>query len=928
MNDSASNRETKPQPLDEQDLRISEERLRLAVENAEVGFWDVDEVNHVLIWPPRTKAMFGISADAPVSMKDFFDGLHPDDRVATSDAYAAAADPDRRALYDVEYRTVGKEDGLVRWVAAKGRGIFDAEGRCLRVTGTAIDITDRKAAEIALRKSEELNRRFLQSSSDCIKVLDLDGRLEFMSEGGLRIMEIDDFAAVEGAFWPDFWPDDGRNMALAALAEARNGGTGRHQGSAPTRKGTPRWWDVAVTPINGPDGRPEKLLCVSRDLTPAKAAEAALKASEGRYGAIANSVDHMIWTTRPDGFHDYYNDRWYEFTGVPRGTTDGEAWNGMFHPDDQDRAWAEWYRSLETGAPYEIEYRLRHRSGQYRWVIGRAQCARDESGQITRWFGTCTEIHEIVEAREVLARSREDLERLIVERTAERDRMWETSPDLMLVIDFAGIFRSVNPAWTAILGYSPEELVGRHVNEFVLPEDHSETVNAYTTAAQGGLPTIENRYRHKDGSIRWISWVAAPAGNLTYATGRDFTSIKQRQAELEAAQTALRQSQKMEAVGQLTGGIAHDFNNMLAVVIGSLELLGRRIDVENVRVKRYVDAATDGARRAAQLTKRLLAFSRQQPLKPEPVDVNRLVAGMSDLLSHSLGVEIRLETVLSGGLWPIHADPNQLENAILNLAVNARDAMPNGGKLTIETQNAYLDSRYVTSELGLQPGQYALIAVTDTGTGMSREVAAKAFDPFFTTKGVGQGTGLGLSQVYGFVKQSSGHVKIYSERGRGTTFKVYLPRYIGEMSVRPEEAAVVSLSLGETKELVLVVEDEPAVRALSVDSVSELGYRVLEADGAASALRLLDAHPEISLLFTDVVMPDMSGPKLAEEARRRRPDLRVLFTTGYTRNAVFHNGVLKSDVELLGKPFSLEELADKLRAVLDAPLPNAERSVS
>jgi len=914
--------------LAEERLRTSEERLRLAVENAEVGHWDIDEVNHTLVCPTRTKVMFGISADKSITRQDFFDGLHPDDRLAMREAYMAAADPKRRALYDAQYRTVGKEDGLLRWVAAKGRGVFDIDGRCLRVAGTVIDITAQKAAEIALRKSEELNRRFLQSSSDCIKVLDLDGHLEFMSEGGLCIMEVDDFAAVEGTFWPDFWPGEGRSMALAAITDAKNGGTGRHQSFAPTMKGTPRWWDVAITSIDGPDGRPEKLLCVSRDVTPTKAVEAALQASEARYEAIANSVDHMIWTTRPDGFHDYYNDRWYEFTGVPRGTTDGEAWNGMFHPDDQDRAWANWRRSLETGEPYEIEYRLRHRSGKYRWVIGRAQCVRSEAGHIIRWFGTCTDIQEIVEAREVLAGSRKELERLVDERTAERDRMWETSPDLMAVIDFEGVFRLVNPAWTAILGYTSEELVGHHVNEFVLSEDHAGTVDAYETAAKGGRPSIENRYRHKDGTTRWISWVAAPAGRLTYATGRDVTSAKQRQAELEAAQSALRQSQKMEAVGQLTGGIAHDFNNLLAVIMGSLTLLGRRIDVGDARAKRYLDAATDGARRSAMLTQRLLAFSRQQPLKPEPIHANKLVAGMSDLVRQSLGGAIELETVLSGGLWQICADTSQLENVILNLAVNARDAMPNGGKLTIETQNAHLDSRYVTTEVGLHAGQYVLIAVTDTGSGMSEEVAAKAFDPFFTTKEVGKGTGLGLSQVYGFVKQSSGHVKIYSEPGQGTAFKVYLPRYVGAMSERPEETTFDSLPQGETQEVVLVVEDEPAVRQLSVDSLIELGYRVLEADGAVSALRLLDAHPEIALLFTDIVMPEVNGAKLAEEARRRRPDLRVLFTTGYTRNAVVHNGVVDPGVELIGKPFSLEELAVKVREVLDASFPDAQFQLS
>jgi CheY-like chemotaxis protein len=326
----------------------------------------------------------------------------------------------------------------------------------------------------------------------------------------------------------------------------------------------------------------------------------------------------------------------------------------------------------------------------------------------------------------------------------------------------------------------------------------------------------------------------------------------------------------------------------------------------------------DGARRAALLTQRLLAFSRQQPLRPEPIDVGKLVTGMSDLLRGSLGSDIRVETVLAGGGWRTHADPNQLENVLLNLAVNARDAMPGGGKLTVETQNAHLDERYAAAHLGAPAGQYVLIAVSDTGSGMPEEVIAKAFDPFFTTKEVGKGTGLGLSQVYGFVKQSGGHVKIYSEAGQGTTVKVYLPRLLEPEDERIEDGGAALLPLGESQEVILVVEDEPGVRQFTVEALSELGYRVLEAEGAGAALKLLEAHPEIGLLFTDVVMPDVNGRKLADEARRVRGDLPVLFTTGYTRNAVVHNGVLDPDVELISKPFTVEELAAKVREVLDA----------
>ena len=390
-------------------------------------------------------------------------------------------------------------------------------------------------------------------------------------------------------------------------------------------------------------------------------------------------------------------------------------------------------------------------------------------------------------------------------------------------------------------------------------------------------------------------------------------------AEMSSRQDAeqqVRQLQKMEAIGHLSGGIAHDFNNMLAVVMSALNMVERRLAKGEKDYDKYLAMARDGAIRAANLTKRLLAFSRQQALTPVPVDANKLVAGMSDLLRRTLGATIKLETVLGGGLWLIHVDANQLESAILNLAVNARDAMREEGRLTIETANYLLDESYARQHGDVPPGQYVLIAVTDTGAGMAPEVMARAFDPFFTTKEVGKGTGLGLSMVYGFVKQSGGHVKIYSEPGQGTSIKVYLPRFYGAEDAPDERAERAPARPDGQGELVLLVEDEESVRTLTADSLRELGYEVVEANSAAAALRALDANPRVALLFTDIVMPDMNGRKLADEALKRRPDLRVIYTTGFTRNAVVHNGVLDPGVNFLPKPFTLQQLGDKVREVL------------
>lgn len=394
-------------------------------------------------------------------------------------------------------------------------------------------------------------------------------------------------------------------------------------------------------------------------------------------------------------------------------------------------------------------------------------------------------------------------------------------------------------------------------------------------------------------------------------------SLEAQIIEREKAEEALRQAQKMEAVGQLTGGVAHDFNNLLQVITGNLDTLLRRMNNGDGDLRRLVGAAMRGAERAATLTQRLLAFSRRQPLAPNPIDVNKLVAGMSDLLRRTLGETVRVETVLAGGVWRASADANQLENALLNLAVNARDAMPDGGRLTIETGNAYLDEGYAANHEEVQPGQYVTLAVTDTGTGMSKDTLRRVFEPFFTTKEVGRGSGLGLSQVYGFMRQSDGHVTIYSEPGEGTTVRLYLPRNISPEA--QENAGEARSVIGaENEEVVLIVEDDEDVRVNTVAMVRELGYAVLEAADGKAALRVLENEQTVRLLFTDIGLPGgLNGRQLADEARRKRPGLVVLFTTGYARNAIVHHGRLDPGVEVIGKPFTYAALGAKIRKILD-----------
>jgi CheY-like chemotaxis protein len=357
---------------------------------------------------------------------------------------------------------------------------------------------------------------------------------------------------------------------------------------------------------------------------------------------------------------------------------------------------------------------------------------------------------------------------------------------------------------------------------------------------------------------------------------------------------------------------------MLAIVIGSLDIARRRLTgAEHAKVAQCIDNATEGAERAAALTARLLAFSRQQPLEPKVLDTNKLVGGMSEMLRRTLGERVQVETVLAGGLWRVCADPTQIESALVNLAVNSRDAMPDGGKLTIETANCELDERYAAAHEEVTAGQYVMLSVTDTGTGMPQEVIDRAFEPFYTTKGVGRGTGLGLSQVFGFMKQSNGHMKIYSEISQGTTIKLYLPRYVGADVTSGTSVARAEIPGGHADEIILVVEDEAKVRHMTVDALRELGYTVVQAGDGKQALEQIAMQPRIDLLFTDIVMPGMSGRQLADRATEERPGLKILYTTGYTRNAIVHNGIVDYGVSLLAKPFSIVALARKIREVLD-----------
>ena len=653
------------------------------------------------------------------------------------------------------------------------------------------------------------------------------------------------------------------------------------------------------------------------------------QASEQRYRTLFDSIDEGLCIIEfLDGPHgplsDYVhieaNAAYARHAGIPNVV--GQKVRDMV-PDEAD-GWVQLYRSvLISGAPIRFERELVATGRHLELAAFRIE--PESSRQVAVLFQDVTprkraeealrQLNETLEARVSAALAERKVFADIVNGTnafvqvVDKDFNW-IAINAAAAREFARLFQVVPKVGDNML-----ELLGDRL-------DHTLVRSLWTRALSGEEFVEAGEFALPEGDRHFYEMRFSPlkdaSGRLigAYQFAYDVTERRKDQERLRVAEEALRQSQKMQAVGQLTGGIAHDFNNMLAIILGSLRLAQRRTERGEGNAQEYIGHAMDGAQRAATLVSRLLSFSRQQPLSPQPVDANRLLSGMENVLRRTIPESISIELVRAGGLWSINVDANGLESALVNLAVNARDAMPDGGKLTFETANTYLDEAYATTHAEVQPGQYVLIALTDTGMGMPPGIMARAFEPFFTTKEVGAGTGLGLSQVYGFAKQSGGHVKIYSEVSVGTTVKLYIPRFTTKSEAVAAPANPKAPHAKGSGQLILVVEDDDDVRRLTVETLRELGYSVIAASGGAEALALIGKHPDLVLLVTDVVMPGMNGRILAERAQRERPQLKVLFTTGYTRNAIVHNGALDDGVELIVKPFTFEDLEAKVAKIL------------
>lgn len=914
----ASARDLTEQHTSKEELRLSQQRLNSVLSNTRMSVFVMDEHQHCTYANVAAEQLTGYRFDE-MQGRPLHDVVHhtrPD-----GSHYPLHECPIDRAFPE-DFQVDGEEifvhkDGSFYPVAFTASPIHD---NASRTVGTVIEVRsivdekqreeERRLSELRIREAEERYRLALLATRDAIWDWDLlqDQVLwneALQSAHGWALESVDSGST----WWIDhIHPDDQERVSRSIHAVIDGGGiswTDEYR----FLTATGNYADILDrgTVLRDEAGQAVRMIGAMLDQTERKQQQAALRESEQTLRSLTEAMPNVAWIANASGTVEWLNGGWYDFAGSEPGADLGGGWHDYLHEDDVGPVQAKWRLAVSSACAFENEQRFRRHDGVFRWFLVRGTPILDGAGNLARWFGTCTDIEDLVSARLVLTRSREELANEVEARTRELDRFWSVSDDLFVVCDLQLHYRNASPAWHDVLGYEIADLLGTSLAAKVDERDIERFALAIATLRQRGMvDDLDLRLRAEDGRANWYTWNFRIGDDVIYGSGRNVN----RRIELEHQ---LRQSQKMETVGKLTGGVAHDFNNLLQVISGNLQLLGRQL-AGNAEAELRVRNALAGVGRGAKLANQLLAFGRRQPLEPKVVNVGKLIRGMDDMLRRSLGDAVDVESIVAGGLWSTLVDPAQVENAILNLAINGRDAMDGIGKLTIEAGNAYLDDNYVRAHTEVTAGQYVLVAVTDTGSGMNDEILAQVFEPFFSTKPEGRGTGLGLSMVYGFVKQSHGHIKIYSEPGQGTTVKLYFPRSTAAVA---ELVDAVEGPITGGSETILVAEDDEEVRATTVELLTTLGYRVLKAKDAESALSIIESGIAIDLLFTDVVMPgNLRSPELARQAKQRLPGISVLFTSGYTENAIVHGGRLDAGVELLSKPYTHEALARKIRHVL------------
>jgi PAS domain S-box-containing protein len=855
-------------------------RLAQAQQAGGVGVFTLDLTTNELTGTPELCRVYGLPDREIFPVADIERLVVPDDAPQVLNSRRRTAGD---APVEVEYRIRRASDGAERIIYRKAEYERDAKGAPVRLAGVVQDVTERRAAEQALQASQAQFEALAQAMPNQAWTARPDGYLDWFNAqvyaytGGPQ-------GTLDGANWTRLLhPEDLAEAQTAWSAALASGREYKAEFRLRSAEGEWRWHLARAVPVRGSDGAILRWIGTNTDIHDQKLAEVASNRDRDRMWSM--SQDLML-VCDFEGLITAVNPSAERMLGWRQDELVGATLADFLHPDDFESTQAQLGLLSAGKTTLAFENRYRTKSGDYRLLDWTAVPDQGRIHAVGR---------DITEQR-ALAR--------------DQERIWTLSPVLKLIADEAGVIQTVNPAWTRVLGWSLAETAGRPLASF-LADGENVALARTLNAKNAHLVDQQLMLTTQSGAPRHVTWDFLREGGMLYGFGRDVS-------EQRAVEEALRQSQKMEAVGQLTGGIAHDFNNLLQGITGSLDLIQKRVTQGRIaELERFIIGAMTSANRASALTHRLLAFSRRQPLDPRPVRGNPLVASMEDLLRRTLGERVELELALAGGLWLTKCDPNQLESAILNLAINARDAMPHGGKLTIETCNAHLDSLYAARQRDVRPGQYVCICVTDTGVGMDAETIQRAFEPFFTTKPIGQGTGLGLSMIYGFAQQSQGYAKIYSEVGKGTTFKLYLPRFRGEAESEEELPQFSNAHLAERGETVLVVEDEPVVRGLIVEVLSDLGYRAIEAADGQQGVDALHSRRRIDLLITDIGLPGINGRQVADAGRARRPDLKVLFMTGYAENAALASGFLEPGMAMITKPFAMEHLATRIREIIE-----------
>jgi len=880
-------------------LRVSEEDLRYFFELSPQWPWACGPDGIVNELPERFAQFLGLSVNEAVN--DGWRALnHPEDQAKIDKSWPAALRTGEP--YDQEMRT-RLPDGEYRWLRIRAFSRKGADGRVLRWYGVIEDVHAQKLAELALAESERDLRSFFELNTQALWVTDIAGNLIHASPLYRQIARLGEEAVRKPQWDVLIHPDDLDAFAADRRAALETGAVHDCEIRILNEADEYRWFRSRVFPRRTPGGEIDRWYGVTEDIHDRKVAELALKSSEQNLRAFFELSPQAPWIGDPNGTPIEVSPQMRKMVRFFTGPKGRAAWPELVHPDDFDEVEKAWGVSLSTGDLLDREYRIKTPAGDFRWFRTRAFSQKDADGKIQRWFGVMEDIHEHKLAQTALKDSEERFRRI-----------YEESPlgIVLLRADNTHIVE-INPAAARSLGLEPHEAVGRTFPEILQPADSAAAAALQAGPIDRQWTTMERNFVAKSGKsisarIR-ISLLPHVDGQPDMILGVSEDITGQRQAE-----AALAQAQKMEAVGQLTGGIAHDFNNLLSVVIGNLDML-RSMKGADDDVQDLGGEAMSAALRGADLVRRLLAFARKQPLQPTKFDVNEAVTSILKLLGRILGEDIEISTMLGMNIWPVIADQAQLETALANLATNARDAMPGGGALTIATANRHLDGDYTAQHPELNPGDYVMIEVTDSGIGMPPEILAQIFEPFFTTKERGKGSGLGLSMLFGYVKQSGGHVNVYSEPGKGTTFRLYLPRATEGAEAAPSVVPTSDMAFGRG-ETILVVEDSAALRRIVVRQLKDLGYRVVEAADGAEALDMLKREA-VDLLFTDIVMPGkMDGFALAQAAKERWPSVKVLLTSGFPETKLSDQYEL-AGYRLLSKPYLKEELARLLRATLD-----------